>query len=258
MAATLVRTPSTPAPRAPANPDVHYWAEPRPQLTVKVEELPPGAVNLNVDGRKPLSPLNGFGRLCRKTYSVRLEGSTATPAEVVRSWKQYFGDFWPKGNYCYVPCAGIVPGEVALLNLTLVGPLKLHTGVWVVYADETSFTFMTVEGHMFGGLITFSAHSEDGVTVAQVQPLIRASDPFFELTMRLGIGGAMEDRFWHASLRSLAARFGVTAQVGQRNTVLDPHLQWSQARNIWYNAAIRTTFYQLATPLRWLGRTFAR
>ena len=56
--------------------------------------------------------------------------------------------------------------------------------------------------------------------MAQVQPLIRASDPFFELMMRLGIGGSMEDRFWHQSLQNLAARFGVTAQVSQQNTVL--------------------------------------
>ena len=41
---------------------------------------------------------------------------------------------------------------------------------------------------MFGGLITFSAHTDNGVTVAQVQPLIRASDPFYEVTLRLGSG----------------------------------------------------------------------
>lgn len=258
MTATATRRNPTRVAQEPVYMDVTYWADPVQQIKVKVNELPPSAVNLNVDGRKPLLPLNGFGRLCRKTYSVRLTGSTSTPAEVMGSWRRHFGDVWPKGNFCYVPAAGLVPGEVALLNLTLMGPLKLYTGVWVVYADETSFSFMTVEGHMFGGLITFSTHSEDGVTVAQVQPLIRASDPFFEMMMRLGIGGSMEDRFWRQSLQNLAARFGVTAQVSQQNTVLDPHLQWSQARNIWYNAAIRTTFYQLAAPLRWVGKAFAR
>jgi hypothetical protein len=258
MSATATRPNPIPVAQEVAFTDVKYWADPISQISVKRNELPPGAVNLNVDGRQPLLPLNGFGRLCRKTYSVRLTGSDATPEQVMDAWKQHFGDVWPEGNYCYVPKAGLVPGEVALLNLTLMGPLKLYTGVWVVYADETSFTFMTVQGHMFGGLITFSAHSEGGVTVAQVQPLIRASDPFYELMMRLGIGGSMEDRFWHQSLRNLAARFGISAQVGQKNSVLDPHLQWSQARNIWHNAAIRTTFYQLAAPLRWTRKALAR
>ena len=32
------------------------------------------------------------------------------------------------------------PGEVALLNMTLPGKMKLSTGVMLLYADEESFT----------------------------------------------------------------------------------------------------------------------
>jgi hypothetical protein len=31
------------------------------------------------------------------------------------------------------------------------GGMKLSTGVFVLYADEDSFTFMTPQGHMFAG-----------------------------------------------------------------------------------------------------------
>ena len=55
------------------------------------------------------------------------------------------------------------PGEVALLNLAVPGGMTLSTGVRVIYADEESFSFMTPEGHMFAGMITFSAY-DDGVT----------------------------------------------------------------------------------------------
>ena len=46
---------------------------------------------------------------------------------------------------------------MALLDLAIGGGVKLSTGVFVLYADEESFTLMTPQGHMFAGWITFSA-----------------------------------------------------------------------------------------------------
>ena len=37
------------------------------------------------------------------------------------------------------------------------GPVKLSSGVLIIYADEESFTFMTPEGHVLAAWITFSA-----------------------------------------------------------------------------------------------------
>ena len=59
------------------------------------------------------------------------------------------------------------------------GGMTLSTGVRVIYADEESFSFMTPAGHMFAGIITFSAYDDAGDTVIQIQALIRASDPLF-------------------------------------------------------------------------------
>ena len=91
------------------------------------------------------------------------------------------------------------------------GPM-ISTGIMVIYADDESFSFMTPEGHMFAGMITFSASREEQDTVAQIQALVRASDPLYELTFRLGVGHKMEDDFWMQTLRNLAAYFKALRQ----------------------------------------------
>ena len=226
--------------------DAANWAQPVSRLTVP--ELPSEAINLNVEGRKVVGPLQGFGQMWQKTYLVRLSGKAVTPAEVIKAWKENFGEFWPEGNRFYAPITGIAPGEVAVLNLST-GGMPLSTGVMVIFADEESFTFMTPEGHMFSGWITFSAYERDQATVAQAQLLIRANDPLYEVGFRLG-GSKAEDKFWNQTLGSLASHFGVEGQVQTTVTCIDPKRQWSQAKNIWHNAAIRSSVYAGLAPLR--------
>ena len=69
----------------------------------------------------------------------------------------------------------------------------------VMYADDESFTLMTPQGHPLAGWITFSAATDDGVTVAQAQVLMRAQDPLSELGLSLG-GHSLEDQFWQQTL----------------------------------------------------------
>jgi hypothetical protein len=227
------------------------WAKPVDRLTVGA--FPAEAINLNVDGRSITGPLQGFGQLWQKTYKVRLSGVNLSPAEVIKTWKENFGSFWPKGNRFYTPLTRIEPGEVALLNLNGPGGMPLSTGIIVVYADDESFTFMNPAGHMFAGMITFSAGEEENASYAQVQVLVRANDPLWEVSMRL-FGFRKEDEFWHATLEALAAHFGVSGHVKQQATCVDSGLQWSQWKNIWHNAGIRTMFYAFTMPVRWLGR----
>ncbi|MFN8487242.1 MAG: hypothetical protein U0350_06590 [Caldilineaceae bacterium] len=229
------------------------WA--KPVSALNVTGIPAQAINLNVEGRHLQGPLNGFGQLWQKTYKVRLSGTTVKPTEVIQLWKKAFPTFWPKGNDFYAPLTCIEPGEVAVLNLAAPGGMKLSTGVMVVYADDLSFAFMTPEGHMFASIITFSAYEEGGVTVAQVQPLLRASDPFYELGCRLGVVFRIEDRFWHATLKNLVATFGVRGLVQQSVTCVDPRVQWSEAKNIWHNAAIRSGLY---LPVRLVRKLWNR
>jgi hypothetical protein len=134
------------------------------------------------------------------------------------------------------------------------GKPLISTGVLVVYADEESFSFLTPEGHMFAGMNTFTAYEEDGATYAQVQALIRASDPLYELTFRLGMGHKMEDDFWSATIKNLAAHFGATGVPTLNRVCVDSRMQWSKAKNVWHNAAIRTTLHTIASPIRWARR----
>src|SRR3954452_19683204 len=185
--------------------DATSWAKSVSQL--KVSEVPEGALNLNVEGRRLASPHQGFGKMWQETYQVRLPAERVSAPEVIAAWKQRFPDFWPEGNRFYGPLTGIEPGDVALLNMAMPGKMKLSTGVMVLYADTESFTLMTPEGHMFAGWITFSATEVDPDTVAQAQVLMRASDPIFEIGLTLG-GHKQEDRFWNQTLAAVAAEFG--------------------------------------------------
>ncbi len=232
--------------------DAAYWAP--PVSTMKVGRMPTGALNLNVDGRQTMGPLQGFGQMWQKTFRVRLSGTSVTPTEVISTWKENFPAFWPKWDHFYKPVTGIAPGEVALINMLLPGDIPvgfpISTGVLIIYADDESFTFMNPLGHMFAGWITFSAYEEDGCTIAQIQLLVRCNDPAYELGFRLGASRS-ENRFWQYTLKSVAAHFGVNEPVQTRVVCVDPGVQWSQFWNIWQNAAIRTVMYRMLTPFRW-------
>jgi hypothetical protein len=227
--------------------DAENWA--KSVSTLKVGEIPAEAINLNVSGRRVTGPLQGFGKLWQKTYRISL-GSAVSPTDLVGEWKQRFPEFWPPGNRFFGPLTGIAPGEVAVLNLKVPGRLKLSTGVLVIYADEESFTFMTPAGHGYAGFITFSGFEENGTTYAQVQPLFRANDPIYEIGMPI-LMNRMEDRFWHQTLRNIAAHFGVDEQPEQQTVCVDKRRQWRNWKNVWHNAFIRSAVYTLGAPFRW-------
>jgi hypothetical protein len=216
--------------------------------TLRVASVPAGATNLNVEGHRVVGPLQGFGRLWQKTYCVRLVGAAVTPAEVVRAWKERLPEFQPPQNRFFPSLVGVRPGEVVLLNATLSG-LPVDTGMLVLDADDESFTLMTPQGHPESGWITFSAHEQDGVVVAQVQSIARANDPVYEVGFRL-FAARMQERIWVHVLTSLAAHFGVAAPVAVAKICVDPRCQWRQARNLWHNAAIRSLLHGLGAPLR--------
>ena len=112
-------TPATAEPPArpspPPRPSDANWSKPVDRLAVG--EIPASAMNANVEGRRLVGPVQGFGQLWQKRYRVRLEGADVTPQEVIATWKSEFGSFWPKGNDFYGPITGIAPGEVAVLNI---------------------------------------------------------------------------------------------------------------------------------------------
>lgn len=191
-----------------------------------------------VNGRRISGPVQGFGRLWQKTFWVRLEDVETTPEEVVDRWRQRYGEFWPDGNEFRSPLAGVTPGEIALLTGRAAG-LTLSTGVLVLYADDTSFAFITPEGHPFAGLITFSADRDaDGTTCAQVQLLLRAHDPMIEVGMILG-GHRKEEKLWLSAVGALARSFGVEQpEVVMTSVCVDKRRQWRRIGNLRHDAAL--------------------
>jgi hypothetical protein len=218
-----------------------HWATNRAHLEVGPVT---GADARSVHGRRLSGPIQGFGRLWQKTYSVRLDGVDVEPEQVVAAWRAHYGEFWPDGNRFTAPLAGVEPGEVALIS-GRAGGLTLSTGVLVLYADDVSFSFLTPEGHPFAGMITFSASAEQRVTIAQAQLLIRAHDPLVELGMALG-GHRKEDRIWQHTLGRLAAHFGVDAPVETQVVCVDRRRQWRRIGNVRHDAVLRA----VAEPLR--------
>jgi hypothetical protein len=87
---------------------------------LRVSDVPAGAVNLNVEGRRVVGALQGFGQLWQKTYRVRLTGADVTPEEVVKVWKQEYPYFHPPQSRFYPSLDGVAPGEVMLINAEVV------------------------------------------------------------------------------------------------------------------------------------------
>lgn len=215
------------------------WAPPISGL--HVEGIPETAMRINVQGRETTGPIRGFGALWEKSYRLRLNRPDIGPEEVIHLWRERFASFWPPGNYVY-PSRGeaLMPGTAAVLNLALPGGLVLSTGIYVIYRDETSFSFIGALGHILSGWIIFSAFRDERPgTIIEVIALLRAGDPLFELGFRLG-AAAQEDHFWHYTLQALAGNFQTSGRVEQQARCIDPHLQWAAWKNVWYNAAVRS------------------
>lgn len=209
---------------------------------------PDGAVVHNVDDRALTSPLQGFGKLWRKQYRICLAGTQRSPEQIMATWKAEFPTFWPRLAHFYGSRDHIQAGDAALINLGVGRVTLLSTGILVLFEDDRSFTFMTPEGHIFAAWITFSAEEVDGVPHAQIEVLIRASDPLFELLMALG-GHRGEDWQWRVVLRNLAARVGAEAhRPTTTRECVDHRRQWQYARNVRANSALRTVTHMLRHP----------
>ena len=220
-------------------------------------EARPGAKGDNVSGRKLMGPVQGFGQMWQKTYTVDV-GPDVTPQQAIGAWKADFGSFWPRGNLFHGALTGIAPGDVALLDLSMPGGVRLSTGVMVLYADDESFTLMTPQGHMFAGWITNSAFELDGTTIVQAQVLMRANDPMYEIGMML-FAHKTEDKFWHDTLEKLAAYLGAPGREHTKSVVIvDKKRQWRRAGNIWHNAAIRTVLQIVLSPVTRVVRRLRR
>jgi hypothetical protein len=228
------------------------WANPVDRLTTTAS----GAPIDTVTGKRVAGPVQGFGQMWKKTFTVRIEGAEITPEALIAHWKAGFATFWPKGARFYAPLSGIAPGQVALLEIppVLGAPIRMSTGVMVIYADDQSFTFMTPEGHGLLGLATFSAFRDGETTVAQVETLERTADPIIELTYMLG-ANRYNDQHWLSTLENLARSVGVASPAPLlRKVLVDKKRQWRSVSNLRYSPAFMIPIGILTSPLRSVRR----
>ena len=61
--------------------DAEYWA--KPVRTLSTRDVPAGAIDANVSGRRLQGAASGFGRLSQKTFWVRLDDAKVTPTQVI-------------------------------------------------------------------------------------------------------------------------------------------------------------------------------
>jgi hypothetical protein len=231
-----------------------YWAKPVEKL--RVTKVPGAVSSLNVEGRRPVGPIRGFGQMWEKTYELRFPSVRKTPFEIAAATKANFVSFQPPENNFYPAPAGIVAGETVLIRSAVMG-IPIFTGVLVSYADDVSFTFMTPQGHPESGWVTFRAFREDYETVCQIQGLARANDPIYEIAFRLH-GSKFQEMTWKHVLGSLAKYLEVESPVTMKKRLIAPNLQWSQVGNIGHNAQLWTLGYLLAWPVRRVVRVFKK
>jgi hypothetical protein len=226
------------------------WAAKVDHLQVDAAQ---SAAGYNIHGRRVTGPQQGFGKLWQRTYSANL-GHAVAPRELIADWKLHFGDYWPDGATFHTAITGVAPGAVAPIGIDTGAGMTLATGILVLYADDDSFTFMTPEGHMFAGMITFEAAATDLGTLVEIKILIRTNDPLYELGWP--IMRRREDAFWMATLRNLAAHHGVPdVTVDETTTCVDRKRLWSHWTNVRHNAGIRSGLHMVTAPVRALRRS---
>ena len=230
------------------------WIDPRTGLAARPFSILPCV--LNIRNGKISRTDHGFGQFWHKRYQIKLTGVQATPEEVVQIWRKDFPSFWPHGNLFYAPLAGIEDGQVALLKLAIPGGRRpfLATGVIIENVTPTTFTYTAIAGHPIAGSMSFCAFMQDGITIARADACLRASDPLFEVAIRLT--GKKEDRFWQLTLENLARAFGTEGLYSFEAKCLDRHLHWKKFGNLLDNAAIRSMVYNFTIPMRFLYYAF--
>jgi hypothetical protein len=198
----------------------------------------------NVEGRRLAGPQQGFGPLYDRTFTITL-GDAVSPEALVGDWRAHFGEFWPKSATFYGSLTSIQAGDVAPLTAS-----GITTGVLVIYADDTSFSYMTPVGHMFAGMITFSARDQQGAgTVAEIRMLVRPADALWVMVWPVGKG--MENKFWKKTLTNLAESRGVTGvSATEATTCVDRRILWKNWRNVFHNGGIVTVLHSLGRPFR--------
>jgi anti-anti-sigma factor len=205
---------------------------------LRVTEKPEDAFVKNMDGRRVIGQLQGFGPMWEKTYWLNIKKPGIKKEDVIIAMQEHFVEFQLPENSFYPTSKGIAPGEMIFIDSRTPGGI-VSTGVMVLYMDDSSFTFITPQGHPEAGWITFSVNEREDSVYVQIQGLVRSSDPCFEVAFTIA-GSKFQETIWKHVLSSLARYLGVEDNVQMKKYSPSPDLQWGRSLNIWYNSQLRS------------------
>ena len=205
---------------------------------LRVTERPEGVFTKNMDGRRIIGQLHGFGQMWEKTYWLNMKKAGIKKEDVILAMQQHFVEFQPSENSFYLTSKGIAPGEMIFIDPRTPGGI-VSTGVMVLYMDDNNLTFITPQGHPEAGWITFSVDEREDSVYVQIQGLVRASDPFFDLAFNIA-GSKFQETIWKHVLSLLAKYLDVEDNVQMKKYSPSTDLQWSKSRNMLYNSQLRS------------------
>jgi anti-anti-sigma factor len=212
---------------------------------LRVTEKPEGALVKNMDGRWVIGQLQGFGPMWEKTYWIEIKKPGIKKQDIMLAMREHFVEFQIPENAFYPTSKGLAPGEMIFIDSRTPGGI-VSTGVMVLYMDDRSFTFITPQGHPEAGWITFSVDEREDSVYVQIQGLVRASDPFFEVAFLIA-GSKFQETIWKHVLSSLAKYLGVEENVQMKKYRPATNMQWSKVGNIWFNSQIRSLPLNITT-----------
>jgi len=212
---------------------------------LRVTDKPEGALVKNMDRRRVIGQLQGFGPMWEKTYWIEIKKPGIKKEDIMLAMQEHFVEFQIPENAFYPTSKGLAPGEMIFIDSRTPGGI-VSTGVMVLYMDDRSFTFITPQGHPEAGWITFSVDEREDSVYVQIQGLVRASDPFFEVAFTIA-GSKFQENIWKHVLSSLAKYLGVEENVQMKKYRPASDLQWKKAGNIWYNSQIRSLPLNITT-----------
>jgi anti-anti-sigma factor len=221
---------------------------------IKVTERPEEALIRNMDNRRLQGQMRGFGKMWQKTFRLMIDKPELTPEDVIKTLMQHFVEFQIAENFFYPTSKGLTPGALVFIDSKTPGGI-VSTGIYVLYADDTSFTYITPMGHPEAGWITFSAKELDGKIRLQIQGLVRASDPFYEIAYAIA-GQSFQEKIWLNVLTQMAKHLGIEDNGQMVKYKPANNIQWNTWSNIFQNAQLRslplniTNFTQLSKKVK--------
>ena len=144
---------------------------------------------------------DGVGPLYRRSYRIAFTDSTMTPEQVVATLRRDINAATPEAMARFED--GSADGETDPIEVgneyVVYLPGPWNGPVRVVDADATSFTLMTLDGHMEAGQITFRARSHDRFdwTVFEIESFARSGNRLFHVLYdRVPLASEIQLHMW--------------------------------------------------------------